>query len=367
MISVAIAGIGCIPFRQCSSQTFFQMVYDAVQAALADARVEIGEIDTVVDAGIDLLDGKGLSNTELLAAAGCHLKEEVKLEEDGAVAAYYAWLRLKSGLHRTALVFGYSKSTALSLDAYSSMMFNPVLQRPLGVTETVALALQAQAYIAEHRVAAAMCDEVIRASESSAATNALLREMEGFHHRRDASVVASPLRKKDLPVDADGAVAMILSVDPPPAASPVWVRGGALCVDAFELGDREINTLPSLRKAAIRAFGAASVRSPVHEVQVAEISEPSSLHGMMVCEALGLAEVGKGFEAIARGAESDSGIRINPSGGLLAARSLVAAGLWRVAEATCAIRSGARLAVAHGTGGIGMQSNTVFVLSGERP
>lgn len=363
---VAILGIGGIPFRRHSSQTFSQMVYEAVVAALGDARVEIGEIDTVVDAGIDLLDGKGISNTELLAAAGCTLKEEVKLEEDGATAAYYAYLRLKTGLHRTALVFGYSKSTALSLDDYSSVMFNPVFHRPLGITDTVALALQAAAYGWEHGVDESACDEIVRASVSVATANPWLADLSNYAQRFDANRVATPLRRKDLPVDADGAVAMILGVDPGASQSPVWICGGSLCLDAYDIGDRSLTSITSARKAAERAFGLAGVHSPRHEIQVAEVSEPSTYHLMMICEALGLAEAGKG-RSILGNEWAGHGPRVNPSGGLLAARSLVAAGLWRIAEAVRAIRAGARLAVAHGSSGIAMQSNSVFVLSGDRP
>ncbi|MBI2889708.1 MAG: hypothetical protein HYY13_02880 [Nitrospirae bacterium] len=364
---VAILGIGRIPFRVGSNATHFEMVDAAVRAALADARMEAGEIDTVVDAGIDLLDGKGISNTELLAAAGCMLKEEVKLEEDGATAAYYAWIRLRSGFHRTALVFAYSKSTSLSLEAYSSMMFNPVLHRPLGLTDTITLTLQAAAYAHRYGVGPADADALLQQARQTAARNPWLAEMPPAAPSTD--VVSSPLRACDLPHEADGAVALVLGTADAlsPHHAPVWIAGAALAVDTHDVGERPTAEIRSLCLAAERAFNQAGLKDPRREAACAEISEPTTYHAFMIAEALGLADAGRGAHLWTQDPGDRLGPVINASGGLISARALVAAGLGRIADATDAIRRGDPLALAHGTSGIAMQSNTVFVLSSRRP
>ena len=59
-------------------------------------------------------------------------------------------------------------------------------------------------------------------------------------------------------------------------------------------------------------------------------------------------------------------VRINPSGGALAANPLMVAGLARIGEAARQIWSGAaHRAVAHATSGPCLQQNLVCVLEGE--
>lgn len=361
--SVAVIGVGCTPFRVHSDQPFIELVHEAVSTALKDAQLEIGEIDTVVDAGVDLLDGKGLSNTELLAGAGCYLKEEVKLEEDGATAAYYAWLRLKSGLHRTALVFGYSKSTALSIEDYSAVMLDPIRHRPLGITDTNILALQAQAYSSKYNVTPRDCDALLSDLWARARDNPLLANMPA--PEKSTETISSPLRRRDLPVDADGAVALILATHEGVRGGqrPVWIRGAGLSVDAYDIGERALTGLASLRSAARRAYKQTGVRKPAREIARVEISEPTPYHAMMICEALGLADQGKGSRVLRNGTGRGKTARVNGAGGMLSARCLVAAGLWRIAESIRHVRQQGGAALAHGTSGLGMQSNTVFVLS----
>ena len=60
------------------------------------------------------------------------------------------------------------------------------------------------------------------------------------------------------------------------------------------------------------------------------------------------------------------GVEINPSGGALAANSLMTAGLIRFGEAASRILSGdAGRALAHTTNGVCLQHNLVAVLEGE--
>ena len=58
-------------------------------------------------------------------------------------------------------------------------------------------------------------------------------------------------------------------------------------------------------------------------------------------------------------------MKVNPSGGALAANPIMAAGLTRIGEAARAISvGGARRAVAHATSGPCLQQNLVCVLEG---
>ena len=109
-------------------------------------------MDAVIGAGDDVLDGRSISNVFTAEYAGAFLKEESKVEDDGAYAASYAFMRIASGACETALVYGYSKGSDSSPQHYSGMIADPLYLRPLGVEAITAAALQAQCYFSRYNV-----------------------------------------------------------------------------------------------------------------------------------------------------------------------------------------------------------------------
>jgi acetyl-CoA acetyltransferase len=86
-------------------------------------------------------------------------------------------------------------------------------------------------------------------------------------------------------------------------------------------------------------------------VDVAELSVAYTHQEAILRDALGL---------------NDS-VKVNPSGGPLAANPMMAVGLARIVEASRAIAEGAaRRAVAHATSGQPLQQNLVCVLEGDQ-
>ena len=71
-------------------------------------------------------------------------------------------------------------------------------------------------------------------------------------------------------------------------------------------------------------------------------------------------------EAAQRALDLDESVRVNPSGGALAANPVMAAGLIRLGEAAARIHRGdSDRALAHATSGPCLQQNLVAVLEGE--
>jgi acetyl-CoA C-acetyltransferase len=104
----------------------------------------------------------------------------------------------------------------------------------------------------------------------------------------------------------------------------------------------------------------AGITDPVREFDVAELFVPYSWMEPVLLENLGFAESGAGWRLIDSGATTMTGrLPVNPSGGLLGANPIGAAGLVRFAEAAMQVRGtagdhqldGARLAVGHAAGG----------------
>jgi acetyl-CoA C-acetyltransferase len=132
--------------------------------------------------------------------------------------------------------------------------------------------------------------------------------------------VADPLRLLDCSPITDGAAAVILmpvdkakemGIDP-----IVRVAASAHATDPIALAERsDLTRLESTARAASAAYEQAGI-GPT-DLSFCEVHDCFTIAEVMVTEALGLVEVGKGGEAAASGVTAlDGRIPINPSGGL---------------------------------------------------
>ncbi len=373
---MAVVGCAQTTYGIHRGESYTEMVFRTVTRALEDAGMEISEIDTICHAGNDLLDGKGISHTEIVGACGGYLKEEVKVEEDGLVAAFYAYVRILSSMYKTALVFGYSKASGTSLDVYSSCLFEPIHLRQLGMNDIIALALQAQAYQNAYGVTEEDAACVVVKNHANGAKNPLVlnRRYTTLHDVLGSPYVSYPLRELDLPPPTDGCCAMVFAESPRArkgAHPPVWILGVGNAVEAYPLGHRDPLCNHAVQAAAHRAYRMSGISDPSRVLDLIELSEPSSYHELILYESLGLAEKGKGKALLEQGTVfPDGSLPVNLSGGSLAANPLVASGLVRLAEVYLQLSGRAGiyqlpdpvLGLAHGHSGICMQSNTIFIL-----
>jgi acetyl-CoA acetyltransferase len=157
----------------------------------------------------------------------------------------------------------------------------------------------------------------------------------------------APLRKHDCPPITDGACAVVLAAEDVArelSDRPAWIRGFDHRIEPHALGVRDLTDSVSTRQAAAKA-GVADGK-----VDVAELHAPFTHQELILRDALGLG----------------GDVSVNPSGGALAANTVMAAGLARMGEAANRITSGeADRAVAHATSGPCLQQNLVCVLEGE--
>lgn len=125
---------------------------------------------------------------------------------------------------------------------------------------------------------------------------------------------------------------------------PAWIRGIDHRIEAHSLGVRDLTDSPSTRLAAEKA---GAFERPV---ETAELHAPFSSQEIVLRKALRL----------------DADVRVNPSGGALAANPMMAAGLIRIGEAAARIHRGeSDRALAHATSGPCLQQNLVAVLEGD--
>jgi len=112
--------------------------------------------------------------------------------------------------------------------------------------------------------------------------------------------------------------------------NPVWITGVGYSQEAYYLGDRNLYESKSMELAGKTAFESAGIKDPKSEIDVAELFEAYAHEELILSEALGLAEKGKGASI---NSEINGDISINPSGGAIGGNPPCATGLIRVIEA----------------------------------
>jgi acetyl-CoA C-acetyltransferase len=331
--------------------------------------LRIEDVDFVIDSGSDILDGRSISNCGFLGAMGAHQKEESRVEEDGLWAALYGATKIGSGSAEVGLLLGYSKPSEGDVAAFYWSQCEPFYQRPVGFDQAAACGLQAQSYLATHSLSPEVLAEVVAHDWASAAANPAVEtpEVPDADAVRASAPVAAPLRELEMARPVDGAVAVVIAskrVAERVCPDPVWITGIGTAMDQHSFAMRERDSLPACRAAAEAAYERAGIDDP-RSVSLAELSASSAASQLMVLEALGLAGPGEASRLYGEGSE----VALNPSGGSLPADPIMATGLARLHEATLQLTGraehapeGARSAIVHGAGGIGMQNHCVFTL-----
>ena len=295
----------------------------------------------------DYLAGRSFSFVSAVDAIGALPPvNESHVEMDAAWALYEAWLKIQTGEVDTALVYGFGKSSAGVLRRTLSLQLDPYTLTPLW-PDTVSLAgLQARAGIDSGAWDERAMAEVVNRSLTDAEKNeyAVRKGGSSVEELLARPMYADPLRKHDCAPVTDGAAAIVLAAGDrarDAADRPAWISGLAHHVDPLHLGTRDLTRSPS----AARAGAAAGVGG----VEVAELHAPFSHQELVLRRELGLAD----------------DVRINPSGGALAANPMFTAGLNRIGEAARRIWDGsATSALGHATSGPALQQNLVCVMEG---
>ena len=295
----------------------------------------------------DYLAGRSFSFVSAVDAIGALPPvNESHVEMDAAWALYEAWLKIQTGEVDIALVYGFGKSSAGVLRRTLSLQLDPYTLTPLW-PDTVSLAgLQARAGIDSGAWDERAMAEVVNRSLTDAEKNehAVRKGGSSVEELLTRPMYADPLRKHDCAPVTDGAAAIVLAAGDrarDAADRPAWISGLAHHVDPLHLGTRDLTRSPS----AARAGAAAGVGG----VEVAELHAPFSHQELVLRRELGLAD----------------DVRINPSGGALAANPMFTAGLNRIGEAARRIWDGsATSALGHATSGPALQQNLVCVMEG---
>ncbi|MEW1547675.1 thiolase domain-containing protein [Streptomyces tsukubensis] len=322
-----------------------EMLMPVLHEVLTATGLRTADIGFTCSGSSDYLAGRAFSFTLALDGVGAWPPiSESHVETDGAWAFYEAWVKLLTGETDTALVYAYGTSSAGDLRDVLSRQLDPYYTAPLWPDSIALAALQARALIdAGHTTGPALAAIAAR-SRADAAANPYAQLRGPVAH---GDPVVHPLHTGDCPPVGDGAAALVLAAGDRArdlCARPAWITGADHRTEAHALGVRDLTDSPSTRHAARRA-GAFD-----RPLDLAELHAPFTSQEVVLRRALDL----------------DERVRVNPSGGALAANPVMAAGLVRIGEAAAAIHRGeAGRTLAHATSGPCLQQNLVTVLEGE--
>lgn len=334
------------------SRNLMELIFDTVRAAVDDAGVDMGTIDSVVLGAHDLVDGRSLSSMVTAPAAGAYMRDEVRLGDDGAAALAVGVVRLEAGHNARTIVAAWGRASEHDSTAVSRALFDPSFTRSLGLTELDVAAMRAQSWLQAHDRDAV--DAARRTRRAAAGRNPrAVRRDDGLPTDRP-----HPLTADDCPVWADVTAAMVLSTE----ETAVRVSGIGQSSEPYWLGDRSLLAMPALADAVARAIGEAGI-SPA-DVDVVEIDGLTLFDEGIALEAAGMAAPGEGLRQLAEDP------RCNPSGGSAAGYCAPGMGLVRIVESVLQLRGqagdiqldGARRALATGASTIAAQTQTAVVL-----
>lgn len=353
MTDLAILGAAQIVLRDGELATGYEdLVFEVAHTALLRAGVSRRDIDTVVLAASDQVDGRGISSMGAAGPAGGDGKNVMKVPESGGHALALAATMVRAGRSEATLVVAWGAPSITDLNVVTDLEGDPFYESPLHLSWLVQAATEAGIH-----------GRRLGMSENDSVRLAATRRTAAGHTEctTEAEVLASelvawPLRSAEVAPIVDSACAVLVGraaqADDSP---PVRILGEAWASDAAYLGYRETQERSGLEAAAARAYGAAGVTAAADEVAFWEITAPTPYHE-------------RAAQAVLLGADSnrdDLEGRVNRRGGAFAAYSPVTGGLLRVIDAVEQLRASSEptVAVAHAAQGLPGYAHAVFVLS----
>lgn len=378
MEKVGIVGFNQVKLYSDANYGRYEMIFEAVRGAIDKAGLKKKDITTAISCTNDYYDGRTISNAFTVEAGGGYMTDESKVEMDGAHAVLYGLMRILSGNHKLALVWGGSMASCFPYHAARLYETDPTWERPVAlVNDITASGFQMRAYMEKYGVDAEEIAYIAVKNRKNASKNPLaLQESQDakltVKDVLDSGSYADPVTELMVAPPCDGVAALLLAPERQALKitdNPVWITGVGYSQESYYLGDRELAESKSMQSAGEMAFQAAGIKDPKTEIDVAELYEAYAHEEIIFSEALGLTERGKGATL---NSEIEGDLPINPSGGAIGGNPPCGTGLIRIIEAVKQIRGeaegyqvkGVKKALASGQIGMCAQGNIIYVLEG---
>ena len=370
---VGIVGIGQTPHS--SRRPYVndgELIYDAINTALADAQLTLKDINSVIIGNMDLFEGHSLNDAMLADFSGARGKPGFKMNTGGTVGTMNVisgWYNVASGLYDTCLVIGWEKHDEGPTTPAIITIAEPAVDRP-----TFVGAISGMAQIAIDYMNRTGCKlehaAMVRAQASeNAARNpyAHLRDRLSIQDVLNARMVVYPITLLMICPTSLGACALVLAGESKAKKihkKPVWIKDHVTVHN--EYGNAVWGLPGEPRKTSHMVAGPKLLKrnhiaNPMKEIQVFEMYDPCAFSIPCWLEDFGICGPTEGWKLVEKGVTKLEGaFPVCPSGGVLCTNAIGDSGTVRVAEAALQIRGDAgehqvtrdvRLALASGYGG----------------
>jgi len=329
---VLLTGWGHSRFGKLTDETLESLIVQVATEAISNAGIEPGQIDEVYlgqfNSGMMPLafpSSLALQISEQLANVPATRVENACAS--GSAAFQQGTKSLLAGTAKTVLVIGAEKMTHAGADVVGAALLGADYDMAGQASSTGFTGLFADVakhYEKRYGSVSDILGTIAAKNHRNGVDNpyAQLRKDLGEEFCRTVSdknpMVADPLRRTDCSPVSDGAAAVVLSTSPAAAAtSPVRLSGFGQANDFFPAERRDPTAFNATRVSWQRALGMAG--ATLEDLDFAEVHDCFTIAELLMYEAMGLTEPGKGTRAVKEGwVFKDGKLPINVSGGLKA-------------------------------------------------
>ena len=211
---VAIVAVAQIGHNNALRKNIREISYEVTKNVLEQVGMKREELGTIITSSSDFWQGISCSRSVYLEAIGAYLKDSSKASEDGALGFMYGMMRVMSGHFDNCLVHAVTKSSEIpSLSTLTNLYADPFFQRPIGLDEVSAAAMQARLYMDRYRITEEQAAKVVVKNLGNAVNNPYAHK--GGRISVDevlkSEVVAHSIKELDCAAYSDGTCALLLA------------------------------------------------------------------------------------------------------------------------------------------------------------
>lgn len=365
--SCAIAGVYEHPTRWAPDKTEFQIMAEAAKGALDDAGLRLQDVDGLFGASMTMGAMGIVELAEYLNLKPSYI-DGTNIGGSSFVAhVTHAAAAIHAGLCNVALILYGSTAASTSMAIGTGMEHTQrnawdAFQTPYGVTTVGSYAMVANLHMQTYGTTSEQLAEIAVTMRRHASLNpaAKMRTPITVDDVLSSRLISAPLHLLDCCIISDGGGAIVVTSAERAkdlAKPPVLVLGCGESVCHQEIGAPDLLTIGA-KQSGDAAFAMAGVQRS--DIDLAMVYDSFTITVLATLENLGFCKPGEGGDFVSGGRIGLGGeLPVNLDGGGLSNNHPGMRGIFLVIEATKQLRGecgdrqvqGARLAVAHGTGG----------------
>ena len=350
--NVAVIGVGQTAFRsRYDGLTYPELAQEAVMLALADAKLEPGQIDAVVFS-MAPTTFMGVADADKWAVdhVWARGKPFMRVHTGGATggsALQAAHAHVASGQYGTVLVVGADRITETpDAQFVLNLIWDPFYEQDFALNTVTMTALATQRYMHKYGTTEEQYANVVVRARRHAIANPSAHLKGAIDV---AAVMASPriswpYKLFDICPRSAGAAAVVVTNEAlarERCSRPAFITGVSGVSNTVFMGDRmgpsaetDFADFSELKQAARECYRQVGIADPMREIQTVEIYDPFSSFQFPQLESLGFCASGTAQRLSDEGAfDMDGAVAVNPSGGTLCTNPIGVTGLVRAAEA----------------------------------